>query len=157
MQKYKAMMEEYEIMKMERLLNPDMVCLEFGSGYSTAYFPKFVDLWVSIEHDQKWYDRTRKMLIEEDISNVVYLLRNKTNYNRIGGIDFIKEGYDLILVDGYDRENSLKTASELINRNGIILLHDYGRQYFHLFNKYKHKIIVPCLDTGERGLARIWM
>ncbi|MEM3394013.1 MAG: hypothetical protein QXY79_03100, partial [Candidatus Methanomethylicia archaeon] len=42
-------------------LNPKKV-LEWGTGYSTLYFPKYLpkhSLWISIEHDIKWFKKIK--------------------------------------------------------------------------------------------------
>jgi hypothetical protein len=39
-------------------------CLEWGCGYSTLFFPRFLrknSEWVSIEHDKKWYIKIKSL------------------------------------------------------------------------------------------------
>ena len=47
-------MSPQEISLIESFLEPRDVMLEWGSGYSTLWYSKFVRDYYSIEHDQKW-------------------------------------------------------------------------------------------------------
>ena len=49
-------MSQSEIQTIEKYLKPEFTMLEWGSGGSTLYFPKFVRKYYSIEHDMSWYD-----------------------------------------------------------------------------------------------------
>ena len=56
------MMHEKEYGYIESYLKNDMTMLEWGSGGSTLYFPKFVESYHSIEHDQGWYDKIKPQI-----------------------------------------------------------------------------------------------
>ena len=65
---FKPHMKNREILILEELLRnlKPKNCLEWGSGYSTIYFPKFLikdSKWLSIEHSAEWADRVKKSML----------------------------------------------------------------------------------------------
>jgi hypothetical protein len=59
------LMREWEIQIIKNILTKlkPRKCLEWGSGYSTVYFPKIAGCkWISIEHDQIWFAKIKKLL-----------------------------------------------------------------------------------------------
>jgi len=160
----RPMMKHREIDVIEEILinkKPKM-CLEWGSGYSTLYFPKMLDdraKWFSIEHDTDWYGK---------ISNLVSIagkealagLEKVSHYNikpddpslkgscygGTNGYDFRTYihfpeqlgKFDFILVDGRRRVRCLLAASQMIKDDGIVILHDANVSRYHepfcLFN-----------------------
>jgi hypothetical protein len=134
MQPFKAMMSDEEVKIIEGLLKPDFNCLEWGSGYSTLYFPQFVKSWYSAEDNREWYDK-----VEKDIpSNATcFYCPDKMLYLDFGG------PYDFILIDGSHREACLDKAMEIIKQGGIILLHDADRlEYAGWIDKYTNKSLI---------------
>ena len=87
------------------------VGLEWGSGRSTLWFARRVSALTSVEHDPLWYNRILKMLKENGISNVTYLLFEK-DQDETKGQDsayvqvvrrFSQNSLDFVLVDGIYR------------------------------------------------------
>lgn len=150
------MMKQREIRIIEEIilnLKPINV-LEWGSGYSTVYFPRFTSEksnWLAIEHDKKWFK-----IIEKKVrrATIKFISPNDKNYNKKKGdgtyrefrnyIEYpktLKKKYDLIIVDGRAREECLKVAIKLLNKNGVIILHDANRK------KYYSKLNFPQSKT----------
>lgn len=165
----KPWMSEIEIDFIEILLlklKPKR-CLEWGSGYSTIHFPKFISnesMWISVEHDTKWYEKIKKM----DLCKSVFLknvLPNKYpwtdkykdgNYNDLKDyIEFPEEYkyYDFILIDGRARIDCLRKSLKLICPEGIVVLHDANRKYYHPgFSNFNYSIYLKDSKFFNGGL-----
>lgn len=115
--------------------------LEFGSGKSTktiSSHPK-VEFMDSVEHDPVWADKTRG--VSEKV-NLIYE-PDKMVYPLVQG-RFGK--YDLIFVDGIERPRCLQTAQDLLNKEGVVLLHDAQRAiYLQSIVAYRNAIFT---DNG---------
>lgn len=108
--------------------------MEFGSGLSTnilAVFPSVVSL-VTIEHDQKWYEKIKanyysniELIFEPDLGKYAEVTRDS----------------DLFFVDGRERVRCLKTIKRLGYGNRITILHDSDRdKYKEGIELFKHRI-----------------
>lgn len=132
----KPMMSDSEIQIIHNLIftyRPKH-CLEWGSGGSTIYFPKKHKpvRWLSVEHDGNWI---KKIMPEiPDNANVIWTPEDEWY------IDCVKHSriFDFILIDGLHRERCLEVAREIISENGVILLHDSGREEYQEFIR-KHE------------------
>jgi len=142
-------------------------CLEYGSGYSTCFFRKYINkntLWVSVEHDRYWADKIRHMVGAN--TKVYYVppnnypwtdkhcdgsyrdLRDYIKFPRSLGIKF-----DLILIDGRARKYCLIEALNLLNRDGIVILHDANRKYYLTPCKlYKYQVFFTDHHKDSGGL-----
>lgn len=138
------------------------VCLEWGSGGSTVYFPEThpsLTLWRSLEHDGDWYnalqdhgypDTVNLLLIPERVYWLPDILQEAT--------------YDFILIDGIERVKCMEQAGRLLMPGGFVVLHDSGRMRYKAGYKYfKHwKELAPGIgempDGGYdfRGLTMFW-
>lgn len=121
------MMSDQEIKIIDKLLAElkPKVCLEWGSGGSTVYFPPRhpeIETWVSIEHNGKFYDE-----VKNSVSSKVELKHVKINEYLNAAMD---KKYDFILVDGLMRQECLLIGKDLLNEGGVMLLHDSGRPEF---------------------------
>jgi len=127
-------MSPEEIVRMNELLEErrPAYCLEWGAGGSTVYWPSrypFIRLWVSVEHDEDWYNRMRG-LVGANVK-LLHLPVDSEEYCspavlRLGG----NRKYDFILVDGRRRVECLRVASRLVKRDGVVVLHDAGRLHY---------------------------
>ena len=57
-------MEYSEALKAEQYIKGKGKMLEWGVGGSTLYFPKLVENYVSIEHNQEWYEKLKPQLLD---------------------------------------------------------------------------------------------
>lgn len=89
------------ILFFDRILNNNMVGLEYGSGRSTFYFSKKLKHLVSIEHHKGWFNSTNKKLKENNVKNVDYFLIPKENFS-------LKEGEKDIYLNEFNKDESEK-------------------------------------------------
>lgn len=152
-------------------------CLEWGSGYSTLYFPKMLDggaKWFSIEHDIDWHSKINNLVsnagkealaslegvsfynIQPDNPSLKGSCYGGTNgYEFRSYIHFPEQlgKFDFILVDGRRRVWCLLVALQMIKDDGIVILHDANVTRYHepfcLFhNKYQFKDMRRNLAGG---------
>ena len=129
--------------------------LEWGSGFSTIYFSKFLKQngipfkWIAIEHFLPWHTKVISMISKNDLSNEVEcILINPTSepdkniqesFNMDEYINFpstLDTKFNIIIVDGRKRSECLKTASNVLAADGVAILHDAEREWFHDGFKY---------------------
>lgn len=121
------------------------VCFEWGSGYSTIYFPQifpFIEKWISIEHNHDWY-RLISGKINDPRVQLTYVKRDqesrqksKVKYDDGSYEDFstyvefpcnLNTSFDFIFIDGRARKECLKKSFDLIKDDGVVILHDANR------------------------------
>jgi len=144
-------------------------CLEWGSGLSTAYFPKRLEApyeWVAIEHFEPWYKKVDKLNKDPKVK-LHFVPPNKeepfSDEHNDGTYEDFKDyvekpdgKFDYIFVDGRARCACINRAYDLLNDDGVVLLHDANREYYHgCFGKYKYNFFLE--DKRKRGVAGIWI
>lgn len=148
-------------------LNPKEV-LEWGSGYSTLYFPKMLPKgtnWLSIEHDKEWY---RILAPQNKAKNVdIKLMEHNENWkkNHFDGSyeDFreyieyplnLKKKFNLIIIDGRARKECFKVAKKILSKDGVIIIHDANRKYYYDDFKFrpKQKIVFNDIKSKHGGI-----
>lgn len=145
------MMSNNEIEIINNLLrkNQSKLCLEWGSGNSTVYFPKenpFIEEWMAIEHNKTYLELLEKKLPK---NSYITIVQNDERYEKYPGV--IGKKFDFIFIDGMRRSQCVDEAFNLIKPNGIILLHDAFREESkNILIKYKNKYIK--LSDGEKFL-----
>jgi len=110
----------------ERLIK-DISLFEFGSGYSTKFFAQRVKDVTSVEYDIQWFDKLKESLP----ANVNLLFREKDvngKYCRL--ISEQNRRYDVVVVDGRDRVNCVRTAVECLSERGVVILDDSQREKY---------------------------
>lgn len=124
------------------------VCLEWGSGNSTVYFPKKHDCiksWFSIENNGHYVGYLKDKTLNN--TNIIWVV-DENDY-----IDCMKEGgkkYDFILIDGRHRMRCLEIAHRIVKEDGFVLLHDSGRKEYDV-SRYKYKILCEGEKPLEEG------
>jgi len=165
------LMEPEEILLITHIIRKTkpMKCLEWGVGGSTLYFPSKLEKkskWISIEHNKSWSELIQKLIENDQRNEVHYVLPNSYPWTDSfsDGSDTDLQDYiefpsrfgkfDLIFIDGRARVPCLKKALTLLNPNGAVILHDAGREHYHLgFDGYKHSL----LFTGSIPGMGIWI
>jgi hypothetical protein len=108
-------------------LKPEFKLFEYGSGSSTLFYAHYVKNVVAVEHDKKWYDR----MIGKLPTNTKLLYKK---LERGGGYcktsEQLGEVYDIVIVDGRDRVNCLRHATNALKQNGVIVLDDSEREEY---------------------------
>ncbi len=144
-------------------------CLEWGSGYSTAYFPRFIPSfagWMSIEHDESWVSTVRGVTRNPNVT-LTHIppdrypftdlygdgteddLRSYVNYPTGKGL------FDFILVDGRGRMACVQKAAEILDPQGVMIMHDANREmYAKSSNEFRHQII---FDDHRNDTGGLWI
>lgn len=138
--------------------------LEWGSGDSTVYFTKkhddIIDRWDAVEDDPDWHRHTRKH--STDIANCFHL-DEKEYYAYFINNDC--PSYDMIIVDGRYRRACMVVATQILDNEGTVFLHDAGRSHYSsvygLFDNYETVTNAQQNEFEEvklhyNGLARFW-
>ena len=143
------------ILIFEKVLNENMVGLEYGSGRSTLFFSKHLGKLVSIEHYAEWYKKVNKILEEENINNVDYLYIPKNSeediddnsnefHNKFTGneerpeyadyankvLDYDDNYFDFVLIDGRSRVNCGLNAMAKLKPGGMFVLDNSERKRY---------------------------
>ena len=108
-------------------LNKSQDIFEYGAGNSTLWYSKKVSSVISVEHDNKWYEK-----IKNNIPDNVMIYHKELVYN--GGYcsfpNTLNKKFDFIIVDGRDRVNCMKNTLLSLKENGIIILDDSEREQY---------------------------
>ena len=118
-------------------LKPTDVGLEWGSGRSTIWFARRVAHLTSIEHNDHWYRRIKKMLSDKGIDNVELLFaaleakgQGQPEYVRAAA-ELPKASLDFVLVDGRLRDQCTEVAMQLLKPSGMLIIDDAARYIQH--------------------------
>ncbi|BDD08614.1 hypothetical protein FUAX_10460 [Fulvitalea axinellae] len=158
-------MKQREIEIIEEILTrlKPKKCLEYGGGYSTLYYPKFLDesaQWISVEHHPEWFEIIKKKITRKN--TVMHSVRadkdsdNNTIDEYRTYVNFPEKGapYDFILVDGRVRDACVDKAYDMLSDDGILLLHDANRKnYFDIVKDYPHSLLLNDFRKTSGGLA----
>ncbi|HVO74842.1 MAG TPA: hypothetical protein VMT35_12515, partial [Ignavibacteriaceae bacterium] len=91
---------------------------EYGSGNSTLWYAKRVKSVKSVEHDKDWFD----LISKKAPSNCTISFRELKEDG-----DYAKEIlndntlYDIVIIDGRDRNNCIKYAVQRLAEGGIVV------------------------------------
>lgn len=153
--------------------------LEYGSGKSTIYFSEFLKnkgikfFWYAVENYIPCYEELTAMIKAHNLTkNVKCLLKNPTTIRnkdiqeKLNMNDYIyfpralNIEFDVILVDGRQREKCLKLASEILSSTGTAILHDAEREKYHTaFQYFKNKGDFICENKSPvpGGAQKLWI
>ncbi|NOX38612.1 MAG: class I SAM-dependent methyltransferase [Calditrichaeota bacterium] len=140
-------------------LQPEMVVLEFGAGYSSLFWAAHVKHVFSVEHDAFFIE----LLKDELPGNVTvyhaapgseppYYAFGEYISTRNGGLKF-----DIVVIDGLARVQCARRAPELLTHRGVIILDDSQRPEYreaHTFlqrSGFKH-LTFEGLKPADRGV-----
>lgn len=111
---------------LEQVLTKEMEVFEFGCGGSTVYIYKRVKSMISIEHDSRWKDFIQRQC-DENNNLIINLVDGEDFPDAILAYDKL---FDLVIIDGENREKCLFNAWDKIKIGGILLFHDSDRPEF---------------------------
>ncbi len=119
----------------ENKLNQSFRVFEFGSGNSTLWFSERVLQVVSVESDSGWYSA-----LEEKISdNVELYFSDEPNQYASKIIEYPEKYFDLIVIDGINRNKCVEHGINHLKENGFIIFdntdnreHKEGIELLHL-------------------------
>jgi len=155
--------KEVKIIKevLNRYSSKRIEVFEYGSGYSTLYFPRYLRknsydfLWTAVENSQEWYHRIHGQIRDFRIN--LNLIKGVNEY-----INFPSQEYDVIIVDSPRdwRKECLLKARRHLKKGGCAILHDAQHIHYHsCFEVYGSQEII---DTGrlafkQRPLQKLWI
>ena len=123
-------------------LDKGMAVFEWGCGNSTLYFSQYVDRVISVEHNPEWHKKmsgicpkNAQIDLHEDVENGEYC-NAILSYGR---------KFDIILVDGADRNNCMKNAVKMLNATGVLIVDNADCDYTAEGSRY-------LKDNGFRTL-----
>ena len=144
-------MRELDIIKEILIRLEPNRCLEWGSGYSSTYFPAFqpsIREWHAIEHHAGWSETVRKKINDDRIrlhsippdDPAYFQFKGKYGPKLEGTYEDFKTyiehpknlsgTFDFIFIDGRARKECLKLAYDLISENGVVIVHDANRDNY---------------------------
>lgn len=152
----------------EKILSPEMIGFEYGSGFSTLFFAKRLKHITSVEHDRDWHRLVSEKFKTLNIANVDYQLiprqekgdvatdtysfykdfglnandfQVRTEYtNYFSAIArYPNEHFDFIMVDGRARVECCLLAIPKLKKGGIFVLDNSDRaRYLPVFRVLNH-------------------
>lgn len=158
---------EVDIITEILLNNKPKRCLEYGSGYSTLYFPRFLDRdakWISIEHEHGWHKLIEQKLKEDPMVDYHCVPPNADEWEGDGTYEQFKDyvdypkslggKFDFILVDGRARTDCAIQMLEQLSEDGILLMHDANRSKYHFaLSGYAFNKIIEDHRKNAGGFA----
>lgn len=119
---------------LEPRLKRNMKIFEYGSGYSTLYLSDKVKSITSIEYDKDWFEKVAQDLKVKDNCRIEFYPAPEKYVKAIKDLD---EGpYDLIIVDGRDREECIKYVIPFLSEGGVVILDDSWKAKFDKVFEY---------------------
>lgn len=160
---FTPLMHSYEYEFIAKYLTPDDILLEWGSGNSTIYFSGLVKKLISVEHDDRWYKKIKKVVEQLEIDNVEqYNINAHTpdpipcRYEQFKDyIEFPKKEqlkFTKVLIDGRARKYCAKSIVDYINEDCVIFIHDFNREDYQKVLKYYDAIEIL---TDGQGIAAL--
>lgn len=122
---HKAVLFLYQFIK----THPNAKVLEFGSGSSTIWFAQRTKNLVSVEHSAQWFDEVGKILTANPKCSTVKRIFHKIPYYSVCE-GFADNYFDLILVDGRNRNGCIKHAIRILKHGGVLMLDNAERPYY---------------------------
>ena len=121
---------------LQHRLTSDLRVFEFGGGYSTIFFSRRVAHVTTVEHDHGWLQQLQKT-IPANVELIFGDERSERPYCR--AIQSTGKVFDVVVVDGRDRVNCVRSAIDCLSPRGVILLDDARRkEHSRAFEAAKH-------------------
>jgi hypothetical protein len=132
-------------------LNQSMEIFEYGCGNSTLWWSKRCKAVMACESDEGWY----LGLNSRRPSNVTLMLRpglEDGSYAR--SITEVGRKFDVVIVDGYDRNRCAEYAAEQLKEDGLIVWDDSERdRYKETLNRLAEKGFKQLKFIGLKALS----
>lgn len=122
----------------------DKTLFEFGSGNSTLFWSKNCKKVYSIESDLKWYNQI-KQKIEKNVD--YQYISDLKDYSL--AINKFKTTFDIIFIDGKERELCAKEAINKLHPQGFIILDN--SDWYHPITEFLRKNDFIQIDMSGFG------
>ena len=117
---HQPMLSFRAIKVIDKLLQPDFNCVEFGSGMSTAWFADRCGFLLSVENDKDWCRLVDDMIADKGCTHVRHELRTPDEFGYLDNYD--DSFFDFALIDGWDRVGCVQSVIPKIKPGGWVYL-----------------------------------
>ncbi len=111
---------------LEPRLHKQMNLFEYGCGNSTIWFAQRVNWVDAVENDKNWIAKIQKQL-----SNNTAIVYREVQENENGeyakSIAATGKFYDIVIIDGRDRNHCIRQAEKYLSPQGVIVLDNSDR------------------------------
>ena len=159
-------MDEIDIKHIEDFIltkkDVELDVLEWGSGWSTLYFSKFIEQlgnnykWTSLEYNLAWFNKIAEYIENLNVAIFLFDVGNNDLFQRDTNMDKYVDyplnfKFDMVIVDGRKRRRCLLNAAKILKPGGTVFLHDAERNYYHCaFKEFKNgKFLSKKLWSGS--------
>lgn len=105
-------------------LSPDMFLFEYGCGNSSIWFGSRVAKVVSVEHNADWFNKVKAKMP----SNALLILKEfEDSKDYADSIFETATKYDLVIIDGVDRNNCVYSSLKCLSERGVIIYDNSDR------------------------------
>lgn len=129
-------------------LNKKLNVFEFGSGNSTLFFAERVSQIISVEHNRDWYENISK---ECPANSKIVITDSKYSDEYIKPLPMSNQNYDIIVVDGINRNECLVESAKHLSESGVIILDDSERDEY--LDGIKHLLKNGFRQINFSGIA----
>lgn len=103
--------------------------MEFGAGGSTIWLAAQVRVIITIEHDSTWHKRIQTYLQKHAKKKNWDLIHHSRPYYSLCD-KYPKEHFDLVLVDGRDRVDCIRSSRKLLKPGGVMMVDNTERKRY---------------------------
>jgi len=137
----------------EQRLKHEFNVFEYGSGNSTIWYAQKVSSIIAIDHNKEWYEKVKEILPQ----NAEVLLSSDTDANMYSNeISKLGNKYNIIIVDGIFRNESLAASLDYLKDDGVVVFDDTERDDYNVsFKLLKEKGFKRLDFRGMRGITSI--
>ena len=139
------------IRKLAHLISPSWNVLEFGCGTSTIWFSAKAGSVTSVEHNPEWHNYTNQRIQSSGCQNVTLLLRPETEYVP-NPVELPHADFDLIVIDGIQRDRCADLATQLVKPGGYIYLDNCDQESTRTEGGMPHAVsrtLSICTDPDQ--------
>jgi len=116
-------------------LNNSLTIFEYGAGNSTLFFAEFVKQVISVEHNEEWVAKLKK-ITPENSEIIAHPLDDE--YPLLASKQRMK--FDIILVDAEKRVECVLNSIDALSEKGVLILDDTERpEYKDAFDFMKNR------------------
>ena len=125
---------------------------EYGAGMSSRWLAVRCGYLVTVENNPEWYSRVKKSLGVCKGAHVRFL--EEENY--IQAITKETDKFDLVIIDGGYREQTMKASMGMVKLGGMMLVDDaqasiYWPMQLNLLNWARHSFLTDGDDKQHKG------